>query len=117
MKSGELIGQDHFPNISQERDFSWTRSLRGKIDNNKKLCFRPFPATTKESILRKCPKTLFWTHFRPKPLNWLRTGFLLKIRALSLFLHLLTPTKYQKKTNEPIPRKRLSDERTMRGGQ
>ena len=111
MKSSEVISQDHFPHISQERGFSRTLGLRRKMDNNKTLRFRPFPAKTNDTILRKSPKTYFWR----KPPNWVGTGFLLKIRALELFLHLLSPNFIQnirRKTNEPILRKRPCVERT-----
>ena len=104
------------PLISQERNFPRTRGLRGRIDNNKTLRFRPFSAKTNDSVVRKSLKTLFWTHFRCKPPNWGRIGFLLKIRALSLFYiywH-LTSYKISEKSNEQILRKRLSDERTNR---
>ena len=59
--------------FSREPDFSRTCGFREKLDNNKALRFRTFPAKSNDSIFHKSPKTLFLCHFGPKCPNFGRT--------------------------------------------
>ena len=65
--------------------FLENRNFRKKLDNNKTLRFKTFPAKSNDSIFHKSPKTLFFGHFGPKCPNLGRTRFFPKNRALSLF--------------------------------
>ena len=94
---------------SREREFSQIWDLRRKLANHKTLHFRLFPAKTNDSILHKCPKTLFWGLFGP---FWTLFPFFGKMRifpknpALSLLcLHGPLTCKISEKNNEPIMRK------------
>ena len=84
----------------ERTDTTYLKNERGKMDNTKTLRFRTFPAKTNDSIFRKIPKTQFWAHFPRKPENCVRTGFLLKIRAVSLFYIYCHLTSYKISENK-----------------
>ena len=92
---------------SQEREFSQIWDLRRKLANRKSLHFRSFLAKTNDSILHKCPKTLFLGLFGPFLPIFEKMRIFPKNGAQSLLSIYgpLTSCKISEKTNEPIPRK------------
>ena len=87
--SNQRILQSDWPRalwaITREPEFSQTCGFREKSDNNSTLHFRPFPAKTNDSILRKSQKSPFLGHFGHFWGNLAQTRIFPKNRALSLF--------------------------------
>ena len=92
---------------SREREFFQIWDLRRKLANHITLHFRSFLAKTNDSILRKSPKTLFLSLFRPFFPIFQKMKIFPKNPALSLLCLYgpLTSCKISEKNNEPIMRK------------
>ena len=101
------------PHLTSFWEFSRICGFREQLYNNNKHRFRPFSATSNDSIFFKSPKTSFLGHFGPKTSFNLILGFFSKNRAPSLFFPYgpLTSCKKSEKAYEPMSLTFVTDRR------